>query len=133
MHMSPFPKPEYRVMKPRLLVVDDEESLRELYRLELEEEGYAVECAAGAGEVLGKLDTGTYEVIILDIRMPGMTGVDLLQRIAARHKGQAVILNTAHAAYQDNFLTWLADGYVVKSADITELKQAIRKALTREP
>ena len=44
-----------------------------------------------------------------------------------------MVLNTAYSCYQDNFLTWLADAYVVKSADITELKQAIRNALTREP
>jgi len=116
-------------MKQRLLVVDDEMNLRELYRLELEEEGYSVDTAANAGDVLNKLDSGRYDAIILDIQMPGMPGIELLQRIVTRDRQQPVILNTSYASYQDNYLAWQADAYVVKSSDTGVLKQAIRKVL----
>ena len=120
-------------MKPKLLVADDEKNLRTLYQLELEDEGYEVETAANAAEVLDKLDQRDYDVIVLDIQMPGMSGIDLLQKIMARDKRQPVILNTAYPSHRDNFMTWPADAYIVKSADTTELKQAIRKVLVKQP
>jgi len=118
-------------VKPKMLVVDDEENLREYYRLELEDEGYSVDTAASAGDALKKLEHAGYDVIILDIQMPGMNGLDLLQRILARDRQQLVILNTSYQYYQEDFLAWLADAYVVKSRDTDELKQAIRNGLAR--
>jgi DNA-binding NtrC family response regulator len=119
------------IMKTRLLVADDEKNLRELYKTELEDEGYEVETAANAVEVLKLLESGEYDVIVLDIKMPGMSGIDLLQKIMARDKRQPVILNTAYPSYRDNFMTWPAEAYVVKSADTTELKQAVKKVLAK--
>jgi DNA-binding response OmpR family regulator len=116
-------------MTQKLLVVDDEENLREFYRLELEESGYSVDTAANAGDALTKLDSGAYDAIILDIQMPGMPGIDLLQKIIVRNRQQPVILNTSYACYQDNYLAWQADAYVVKSSDTRELKQAVRRVL----
>jgi two-component system, response regulator, stage 0 sporulation protein F len=118
-------------MKRKLLVVDDDEGLLEFYRLELEEEGYSVDTAASAGDVLTRLDADRYDGIVLDIRMPSMSGIDLLQRILARDRQQPVILNTSYVSYQENFLAWLADAYVVKSRDTGALKQTIRDVLTR--
>jgi DNA-binding NtrC family response regulator len=119
------------IMKTKLLVADDEKNLRELYKTELEDEGYEVETAANAVEVLKLLESGEYDVIVLDIKMPGMSGIDLLQKIMARDKRQPVILNTAYPSYRDNFMTWPAEAYVVKSADTTELKQAVKKVLAK--
>jgi DNA-binding NtrC family response regulator len=119
-------------MKAKLLVADDEKNLRELYRMDLEDEGYTVETASNAGEVLQKMDGGEYDLIILDIQMPGMSGIDLLQKIMARDKRQPVILNTAYPSYRDNFMTWPAEAYVVKSADTTELKLAIKRVLAKQ-
>jgi DNA-binding response OmpR family regulator len=116
-------------MKQRLLVVDDEENLRELYKLELEEEGYSVDTAANASDGLNKLGSRRYDAIILDLQMPGMHGIDLLQKIVTRDRQQPVILNTSYAFYQENYLAWHADAYVVKSSDTNELKQAIRNVL----
>jgi two-component system response regulator (stage 0 sporulation protein F) len=118
-------------MKPKLLVVDDEDNLRELYRLELEEEGYEIQGAANAKEALQLLSAGKYDVIILDIQMPGMFGIDLMQRILALDRRQAVILNTSHSIYQDDFLAWNADAYVMKSFDMGSLKRAIREVLAQ--
>jgi CheY-like chemotaxis protein len=118
-------------MKPRLLVADDEKNLRTLYQLDLEDEGYDVETAANAAEVLEKIEQRDFDVIVLDIQMPGMSGIDLLQKIMARDKRQPVILNTAYPSHRDNFMTWPADAYIVKSSDTTELKQAIHKVLLK--
>lgn len=119
-------------MSARLLVAEDEKNLRELYRLELEEEGYNVETASNGIEVLDRIEEKEYDLIILDIKMPGMTGIDLLQKIMARNKRQHVILNTAYSNYKDNFMTWPADAYLVKSSDTTELKDTVKKILAEK-
>jgi DNA-binding response OmpR family regulator len=125
-------KNEVHFVKPAILVVDDDANLREFYRLELEDDGYIVDLAGDANEATEKLRNDRYDVIILDIQMPGMPGMDLLQKIIARDKQQPVILNTSHAFYQNNFLAWLADAYIVKSHSTTELKEAIRMALRKK-
>lgn len=121
-----------QIIKSRLLVADDEKNLRELYRMELEQEGYHVETAANGSEVLARMEQMEFDLVILDIQMPGMSGIDLLQKIVARDKRQPVILNTAYPAHRDNFLTWPADAYVVKSSDTTELKQAVKRVLAKQ-
>jgi DNA-binding response OmpR family regulator len=118
-------------MKPRLLVVDDEETLRELYRLELGEDGYEVHTAANAKEAITRLAAAKYELIILDIQMPGMSGIDLLQRILGMDRHQSIILNTSYASHRENFMTWAADAFVVKSFHTGDLKCTVRKVLAQ--
>jgi DNA-binding response OmpR family regulator len=119
-------------MKPKLLIVDDEVSLRELYRLDLADEGYEVHTAANSKEAMAMLADEKYEVIIVDIQMPGMFGIDLLQNIKAKDRHQSVIVNTSHAVHQENFMTWAAEAYVVKSFSTDELKRAIRNVLANQ-
>lgn len=116
-------------MKKRLLVADDEKNLRLLYQMELEREGYVVTVACDAQEVLELMKTQQFDLIILDILMPGMNGIELTEKILAKDKRQKIILNTAYSAYKDNFMTWAADAYVVKSGDLSELKVRIREVL----
>ena len=119
-------------MKKKLLVADDEKNLRLLYQTELEDEGYEVTVAENAQEVLDLLKTEQYDLLILDIQMPGMNGIELMEKILAKDKRQLVILNTAYSVYKDNFMTWSADAYVVKSGDLTELKTRIKELLTSQ-
>ena len=77
------------------------------------------------------LSAARYDIVILDIQMPGMDGIDLLQKIIAHDRQQAVILNTSYSSYQDNFMAWSADVYVTKSFDTSALKRAIRDVLAR--
>jgi DNA-binding response OmpR family regulator len=116
-------------MKKRLLVAEDEKNLRLLYQTELGEEGYDVTMVKDAQEVLDHLKSESFDLIILDIQMPGMNGIELMEKILARDKRQLVILNTAYSVYKDNFMTWAADAYIVKSGDLTELKTRIRELL----
>lgn len=69
--------------------------------------------------------------MVLDIAMPGMDGIEALGRILGQDNTLPVILNTAYSSYKDNFMSWSADAYVVKSSDLTELKAEIRKALEK--
>jgi DNA-binding response OmpR family regulator len=113
----------------KLLVVDDDKNLRLLYEQELEEDGHEVVLASSGPEALDYLKANRPDLIILDISMPGMDGIEALGKILARDKTMPVILNTAYSTYKDNFMTWSADAYVVKSGDLTELKAKIKDVL----
>jgi DNA-binding response OmpR family regulator len=113
----------------KLLVVDDDKNLRLLYEQELSDDGHQVTLAGGGPEALEYLKTNRPDLIVLDISMPGMDGIEALGKILAKDKTMPVILNTAYSTYKDNFMTWSADAYVVKSGDLTELKSKIRDVL----
>ena len=119
-------------MMKKILVVDDEENIRFLYQEELEEEGYAVEVAAHGQEALDKLSTFKPDLITLDIKMPGMDGVETLQRIRDVHRDLPVILCSAYGEYKQDLTTWASDAYVIKTSDLTELKDTIRILLSRD-
>lgn len=113
----------------KILIVDDESNIRLLYESELREEGYDVEVAANGREALERFALGHPDLVVLDIRMPGMDGIEALGRLLAEDRKVPVILNSAYASHKDNFLSWSADAYLVKSSDLTELKQTIKSLL----
>lgn len=113
----------------RVLVVEDEPSLRMLYRGDLAEDGYEVATASNAPEALAQIETMRPDLVVLDIRMPGMDGLDAMTRILERDPRIAVVLNSAFSCYKDNFLSWAADAYVVKSSDTSELRETVRRVL----
>jgi len=106
----------------RLLVVDDEANIRLLYSAELTEEGYEVETAATISEALEKLAQKSFDLVLLDIKLKNESGI--------RHVW--VILCSAFSSYKDDFSAWLADSYVVKSGDLTELKEEVRRVLEKK-
>jgi len=63
--------------------------------------------------------------------MPMMNGIETLTAMLGKNRQIPVILNTAYPQYRENFMTWGAEAYVIKSSDLTELKQKIREALER--
>ena len=113
----------------RILVVDDEESIRLLYREELEEEGFDVEVAKNGEEALEKLSRFKPDLITLDIKMPGMDGIETLKRIRESERQLPIIMCSAYGEYRQDLTTWASDAYIVKCADLTELKSTIRKLL----
>lgn len=113
----------------RLLIVDDEENIRILFKEELEDEGYEIDLASNGYEAIDKFKAGNFDVIILDIKMPGMDGIQVLNEIKNMNKDQPVILCSAYGEFKQDFSSWVSDGYVVKSADTSELKQTIKKIL----
>ena len=112
----------------KLLIVDDEKHLRLLYQTEFEAEGYKVDTAADAMEALGMFEHERYDLVILDIKMPGMDGIEALGKFLGRDNKLPVIINSAYDSYKDNFMSWAADSYVIKSSDLSKLKQKVKEA-----
>ena len=113
----------------KILVVDDEESIRFLYKEELEEEGYIVECAKNGEEALEIIPVFKPDLISLDIKMPVMDGIEALKRIRETERQLPIILCSAYGEYKQDLTTWASDAYVVKCADLTNFKSMIRKLL----
>ncbi len=116
-------------MPKKILVVDDEENQRRLYSQEFEADGYEVIEAENGRVALEKAASEKPDIVILDICMPGMDGIEALGRILSADYRIPVVLNSAYGAYRKNFMSWAADAYIVKSADLTELKATVRDIL----
>jgi two-component system, response regulator, stage 0 sporulation protein F len=114
-----------------VLVVDDDDAIRSLLQEELEDEGYKVLVATNARDALKMVAAEPLDLVILDIRMPGMDGLEVLPRILGIKEGLPVILNTAYSQYQESFMSWAADAYVVKSSDLTELKAKVKELIQK--
>jgi CheY-like chemotaxis protein len=114
---------------PKVLVVDDDESLRMLYSKELTEEGYEVQTVPSGQDALESIKQSRPDAVILDIKMEGMDGLSVLDRIMEHDKTIPVVLNTAYSTFKSDFSTWSADAYLVKSSDLSELKQTLRQVL----
>jgi two-component system, response regulator, stage 0 sporulation protein F len=117
------------VTASRVLFVDDEEGFLELYRAAFSRDGYLVETTATAAGARERLGQGDIDVVVLDIRLGEASGLSLLREIKAANAAIPVVLSTAYARYQDDFSSWLADAYVVKSSDLSELRRAVRRCL----
>ena len=115
----------------KVLCVDDDLSLLRLYQEELTEDGYKVILAKDGKEALKKFEKESPSVVVMDIRMPVMDGIETLTAMLGKDRQVPVILNTAYPQYRENFMTWGAEAYVIKSSDLTELKQKIREVLDR--
>jgi DNA-binding response OmpR family regulator len=113
----------------RILLVEDEENLRLLYQEELAKEGYAVVASGDADEALAALRGGGFDLIITDIRMPGKDGIELITHIMGQRRDIPIIINSAYQSYKDDFMTWAADAYVVKSSSLDELKARVRELI----
>jgi DNA-binding NtrC family response regulator len=113
-----------------ILIVDDEESVRDsLYNWFIEDR-YKVECAANAKEALAILEHQPYDIVLADIKMPGMDGLEMLKRIKTLRKDSIVIIMTAFATI-DTAVQALKDGaydYVTKPFDPDDLSHLIRNA-----
>ncbi len=118
-------------MKKKILVVEDEEGLRLLYKEELEAEGYDVLTAQNGREAIQQLEEGKPDLIILDIVMPVMDGIEALGRIVGKERKIPIILNTSYPGYRQDFLSWAADAYVTKSSDLGELKDKVKELLEK--
>jgi len=120
--------------KERILVVDDEKIVRESLFHWFEEEGYYVDTAEDAEIALRKFDKGKYDLLLVDMKMPGMSGLELLTKIKEIDKDTIVILITAFASVP-SAIKALKDGaydYVTKPVDPDELEHLVKKALEQK-
>lgn len=114
-----------------LLVVDDDTSCRKLYEAEFSEEGYSVEAASSGREALKMLEDTDYDLVILDIKMPEMDGLEALCEIMKSKREVPVVINSAYPSFKTEFTSWNAEAYVVKSSNLDELKRTVRSVLQR--
>jgi DNA-binding response OmpR family regulator len=117
----------------RILIVDDEVNIRKLYKSELEDEGYVVATAASGVEALQLLREQSPDLVILDIKLEQENGLDFLRHMMDMRPSLSVILNSGYSTYKDDFTSWLADAYLVKSGDTSELKEKVRELLAARP
>jgi CheY-like chemotaxis protein len=115
----------------KILCVDDDSSLLFLYQEELSEEGYGVLVARNGKEALEKYDQESPDLVVLDIRMPNMDGLETLNALLGKNRQLPVILNTAYPIHRNNLMAWGVEAYLIKSSDCTELKGKIREVLEK--
>ena len=116
----------------KLLLVDDEESIQIVYREEFEDEGYQVISALDGPSGLAKFREEEPDLVILDIQMPGINGVEVLRQMKMLRPTVPVILSSAYQEFKRDLGTWASDEYVVKSGNLDELKKAVRTLLGEE-
>jgi len=120
-------------MKARILVVDDELSMREFLAILLDGEGYLVDQAESAEDALACMDQQRYEMVISDVSMPGLSGIELLSRIKAQSPETAVLLITAFTTAEQavEAMKLGAYDYIGKPFKVEEVKVLVRKALEK--
>jgi two-component system response regulator PilR (NtrC family) len=120
-------------MKTRILIVDDELSMREFLSILLEGEGYETVVAAHAEQALSLLDNGLFDLVISDVQMPGLGGIELLSRIKTASPGTAVLMMTAYSAAEQavEAMKLGAYDYISKPFKVEEIKVLIRNALEK--
>ncbi len=115
----------------KILCVDDDLSLLHLYQEELSEAGYKVILAEDGKQAMEKFKEEKPQAVVMDIRMPTMDGIETLNAMLGYDRQIPIILNTAFPQYRENFMTWGAEAYVIKSSDLKELKHKIREVLEK--
>ena len=115
-----------------ILLVEDDKNQRLLYEQELRHEGYEVVTASNGKEALEEVQEKLPDIVIMDINMPKMDGIEAMGRILGKNKEILVIINTAYSNYKDSFMSWAADAYIVKTSDLSELKEKIKEVLAKK-
>jgi DNA-binding response OmpR family regulator len=115
-----------------ILVIDDEQNINFLYKKELEEDNYQVLVAATGEEAMKMLNKQIPDLIILDIKMPGMDGIEVMSKIKGTKIDIPIILCSAYGQYKQDFRVWSSDAYVVKSTDLRELKLTIKEIFNQQ-
>ena len=116
----------------KLLLVEDEENLCTLYQMELEADGHEVIIAHDGRTGVELALKVRPDLVIMDISLPEkMDGIESMAKILGEDKSIPIIINTGYGQYRDDFMTWAAEAYLVKSADVEPLKQAVADVLAR--
>ncbi|WP_427036808.1 response regulator transcription factor [Cytobacillus pseudoceanisediminis] len=118
-------------MKESILVAEDEAKIARLLEIELEFEGYQVTKAMDGYQAMELYRTGRWDLIILDIMLPGFSGIEILRRIRSKDKQTPILLLTAKSSVEDKVsgLDLGANDYITKPFQIEELLARIRAAL----
>ncbi len=120
-------------MEIRILIVDDEPSMRDFLSILLEREGYATDRAENAESAVNMLDSAGYDLIISDVQMPGLNGLDLLKMVKRSAPETAVLLITAFSTSEQavEAMKFGAYDYIAKPFKVEEIKVLVRNALEK--
>jgi DNA-binding NtrC family response regulator len=115
----------------RILIVDDDNTIRKTLKAILEDEGYTVDLAATGQEAIQKTEENAYDIALLDIRLPDMEGVELLKLIKDNVPKTRKIMLTGYPSMQNAIaaLNKDADAYLVKPVDVEKLLSTIKDQL----
>ena len=111
----------------KILLVDDEENIRFIYGEEFRDEGYEILSAENGIEALSLFEKEQPDLVILDIQMPGMNGIEVLRRMKTLKPSVPVILSSAYPEFKQDLGVWASEEYVVKSSDLTHLKEVVKR------
>ncbi len=114
---------------PRVLLIEDQDDQRNLYAECLTDAGFEAVPAGNALDGLKLFKEQKPDMVVLDIQMPGVDGIDALCRVLALDRNVPVIFYSAYPTFKGNFVTWAADAFVVKTGDPTELVHEVRRVL----
>jgi DNA-binding response OmpR family regulator len=112
---------------PRVLVVDDDRAIRDLVGALLEDEGYAVRCVGDGTAALGATEGETFDLVVADVRLPGLDGAELARRLVARGV-PVVLMSAAYAAVEVP-----GAAFVPKPFDLDRLLREVRRAVRPRP
>jgi len=115
----------------RLLVIDDDENIRFLLREEFTLAGHSVQSASDGPSGLEAARLNRPDLVILDLKMPGMGGLEVLARLKGTCPGVPVFLFTAYGDCRDQAKALGADAYIVKSCNLSPLTEAVFAAVGR--
>jgi DNA-binding response OmpR family regulator len=117
---------------PRILLVDDERAIQTLLSYPLQKDGYEVTCASDGREALSRFDEGEYDLVVLDVMMPRLDGLEVCRRLRAKSTVPIIML-TARAEEVDKVvgLELGADDYITKPFMLREFRSRVKAALRR--
>jgi len=113
----------------QILVVEDEPNLLRLYQKELEEEGFKVLTATDGEQAINLTKRTLPDLVVLDIKINKVQGLEVLKQIKTFDSKISVILNSAYTTFKADFSCWMADAFIIKSSDLSELKRRIKELL----
>lgn len=122
------------MQKYKILIVDDDDTIRSTMKAILEDEGYDVDSAANGKEAIKKTQEQTYNLALLDIRLPDMEGVELLKLMKDSVPRMRKIMVTGFPSLQNavEAVNRNADAYLIKPVDIEQLLATVREQLGKQ-
>ena len=115
-----------------ILVVDDEEHILKLYEKVLTDDGFGVRLAKSGEQAIRVAKEEEINLVVLDIKMEGLSGLEILTELRKSKRNMPIILNSAYSTYKSDFQSWLADAYLVKSSNLEELRSKVHELLEVE-
>jgi DNA-binding response OmpR family regulator len=115
-----------------ILLVENDLNLGALYEEELSDGGYHVLRAGDGRQGVEMANYTQPDIVVLDINMPDMDGIEALERMLGEQPHLPVVINSGHDSYKDSFRSWSAAAFVLKSSDLSELKSQIYLVLAAQ-